>query len=904
MRKVLGGIAVVVVIVAAWWRWPHHDAPANKPAAPRPLPPAPAHAAKTDSDHPSPRGTAPKWTLDVDPEGPLRLEGQVVGADGRGIGGAEVWLGSVPPRQARTEDDGSFAFDKLVGRTYELTASAGTRTGGPVSYKLTGSSDPVVIALGEGASVDVTVSDASGQAIQGADVKVPDRADPTVKTDDHGKALITGLHPGWIAIEAEAPGYAPGSNVTSIGSAGGKGALAITLRKGAAVAGRVVDEAGHPLARVHVTAGDAADWWSDRGHAEQTTDDKGEFAFAALAPGSHTLSAIDGEHAPASSTPITVRADHPVAGVQIVMKAGAVVSGTVVDRDGTPVPYATVKVAGKGPEMWRIASRQATSDHRGKFALRGLARAQLQARAESDSAASQIADVDLASGAQVTDLRLVLDVTGTIAGTVVDEVGAPVAEVEVNAFPDLLAGASTEGLALAGMSSTTTDGAGGFVIRGVPDGSYRLWAARHATGFDEGWGKQSTPARAGDKGVRIVLPASGRVVGKLALDNGSAPTLAYVRLGVVPSTPASAGAFAIEDVAPGTYDLEIVGPEFAQLVKHDVKIEPGKTTDLGTIAVGRGRQLIGRVVDATGTPVAGASVKLGVMLFDSAEPSDAQQSYDDMSGIRTATTDQDGAFTLTGVPAKQTTVMATHPDRGQSLAMTVPGGADDPPTITLALRGYGSIVGTVTSKGQPVGGATISDASKGGGAQAAFAETAADGTFTLAKVPEGTHVLLAMQQQLMSMKSTSVTVQVTAGKQSTVAIDIPVGQVSLQILIKALPGNEVDAAQVLLFQGNVAMTSAEQLMNGFFQNAVQGMKLWFGPGKPLPVFDELVPGGYTACAIPLTGDLNDPQFQQRLQENMSLLKVYCKPVQVAASPALQTFEADVPAMVPLPTPKS
>jgi hypothetical protein len=37
----------------------------------------------------------------------------------------------------------------------------------------------------------------------------------------------------------------------------------------------------------------------------------------------------------------------------------------------------------------------------------------------------------------------------------VDGDGKPVPEVQVNAFPDVLGGASTEGLALAGMSSVT-----------------------------------------------------------------------------------------------------------------------------------------------------------------------------------------------------------------------------------------------------------------------------------------------------------------------------------------------------------------------------------------------------------------------------------------------------------------
>jgi hypothetical protein len=260
---------------------------------------------------------------------------------------------------------------------------------------------------------------------------------------------------------------------------------------------------------------------------------------------------------------------------------------------------------------------------------------------------------------------------------------------------------------------------------------------------------------------------------------------------------------------------------------------------------------------------------------------------------------------LAGVPQKSTTVMADHPDRGRSLSMSVPSGADDPPAITLALRGYGSIVGKVVMKGQPQANVAVSESTKGStGMQAAFVETATDGSFTMPKVAEGTHVLNAIQSQMMAMKSTSVTVQVTAGKQATVTIDIPVGSINLDVAIKPMAGNQVDAAQVFLFAGSVAITNAKQLGDGFFQGGLQGMKFWFGKAPAPPEYSELVPGDYSVCSVPITGDLSDSTFQQRLQENMQSLKVYCKAVKVAASPTTQTVTQDLPAMTPLPVPKS
>jgi uncharacterized GH25 family protein len=904
-RKVVGRLLGLGLVVVGLWlvvlRVRGHDAkPADDHARSAAIAATPAATPTPPAPGPAPRGPAPRWTLDPDAEGPLQLDGQVLGPDGKGAGGAEVWLGSVPARVAKTEDDGTFSFDKLVGRTYALSATSGELIGGPVRYKLTAHSDPIVIRLAEAAAVIVTVTDEARQPIKDAEVKLAELSERTVKTTDKGTARLAPIHPGWVRVSASAAGYAPGSNFTTVGSAGATGELGITLRKGYAVSGRVVDEAGKPVAKARVTASE--DPWGDPSDAGgATTDDKGGFTIAALSHGSHALLATDGEHAPARSPPITV-SDKPVGNVEIVMKAGGVIAGTVVDAVHRPVAFATIRVAGSGQQSWQAAARQATSDQKGAFELRGLARGKLQARAESDTAASKVVDADLSDKPRLDGLELVLDVAGTIAGIVVDDKGAPVPEVGVNAFPDFLGGAEASGLALAGLSSATTGGDGEFVIHGLPDGAYRIWAAQRSGGFGE-WGQHGTTAKTGDQNVRITLAAPGMLIGKLVLaGSGAAPAVATVALGFQAAAPATGGVFQLKDVTPGSYDVTFRGLEFAELIQHDVTIEPGKTTDLGTVTVTRGRKLSGKVVDKAGAPVAGAKVKAGAMLISIADDGGQADAIEAMSGIRSTVTDQDGRFTLVGIPAKATNVMADDPDRGRSVAVAIPEGDADPPDVTLALRGFGSIAGKVTRKGQPVPGVAISESSKGGGAQGQFTKTGSDGSFVLAKVPEGPHVINAMQQVTMSMKSTSVTVQVTADKQTIANVEIPVGELTVTVQVKPIAGNKVDAAQIFLFAGSVNVSTGRQLVDGVFQSSIQGIKFWLGAGKPVPEFAELVAGDYSICGLPVTGEMTDMQFQHRLQENMQLLKVYCRAAHVTASPPAQIFELELPAMTPLPAP--
>ncbi|MGE0547373.1 MAG: carboxypeptidase regulatory-like domain-containing protein [Kofleriaceae bacterium] len=911
-RKLIVGIVVlaavvfgVLVLVFGGGGKPATHAPtatARSAEVPATVPAAPETSAP-------PRTAATDWTLDTDPDGPLQLEGQVVGPDGKGLAGAKVHVSSNPRRDATTEDDGTFKFDKLLGRTYFLSATHGDLIGS-ARYKLTQTSDPIVIRLAQGASIEVTVVDDANKPIAGAEVIDAERAGSkpednteSVKTDSAGKATVKPVRPGYVRVSASATGYAPASSFTSVGSAGATGQITITLHKGFSVSGRVVDSRGKPVANATVSSRSGLWGFNDALDDDVTTATDGKFTIAALAPGSYTLSVVDGEHAPTRSAPVAVT-DRPVTGVEITMNDGGLLAGTVVDSAGNPVPFATVRVARSASDAeagWGVHARQATTDQRGTFELRGLPRAHQRARAESETAASKLAEVDLIEKSELRDVKLVLDVTGTIAGTVVDDTGAPVAEVQVNAFPDILGGESGEGVALAGMSSATTDGGGGFTIRGLPDGKYRLWATRSQVG-GSAWGQQGTPAKTGDQSVKITLAAPGSIVGKLALEGSTAPpTYATVHTGWQASTPVNSdGSFRIADVTPGAHDLSFTGPQFAELAKRDVKVEPGKQTDLGTITVTRGRRLVGNVVDRSGSPVAGAKVKVGEMLFELEGAGDAMDTYEQNAGIRSGISDASGAFVIVGIPKNATTAQANH-DRGRSEGIAIPAGTEDPPPVTLTLRGFGSITGKVTLKGKPQGGVTVSYAAKGGPAQMNVSKTDDTGTFTFAKVPEGTHVVQVMQQQqMMSLKSTSTTVTVAAGKSTKVNIEIPVGDITLTVAIKAQPNAKVDSAQVFLFSGTVAFDNAKQLTAGFAQGGAQGMKFWYGGATPMPAFAELVPGNYSACALPVTGDLEDPKLNQRIQKHMDAVKVYCKATKVAASPKQQTLVHEVPGMSPLP----
>jgi len=197
-RKLVGGaVALVVVVAGVWLLWfrDRGDDSARAASGSGRKADVKLDVPKATPDRGPSRGFSPKWSLDIDPEGPLRLEGQVVDGDGHGVADAEVWLASVPPRSAKTEGDGTFAFDKLVGRTYSLSAKHADLVGGPMTFKLTEHSDPIVIRLGAGATVVATIIDETAKPIADADVKVAGTSERASKSDAQGKATLKPVHP-------------------------------------------------------------------------------------------------------------------------------------------------------------------------------------------------------------------------------------------------------------------------------------------------------------------------------------------------------------------------------------------------------------------------------------------------------------------------------------------------------------------------------------------------------------------------------------------------------------------------------------------------------------------------------------------------------------------------------------
>ena len=191
----------------------------------------------------------------------------------------------------------------------------------------------------------------------------------------------------------------------------------------------------------------------------------------------------------------------------------------------------------------------------------------------------------------------------------------------------------------------------------------------------------SVRVRAGDEHGVLALPAPARIRGRVLAATGHPATeleVSLVQRGGAVRVADPDGRFELADIdpTPGSYQVSIAAPGAAARTL-EVRVAPGQTTDLGTVALESGRTLRGRVLDPTGVAVGGAVI-----------------SVDDASGARIAhsRSDELGGFEL-AVPDATLTVHATVAGVGSSRFETVPPGRS---AIELHLPETGRLEVTIT----------------------------------------------------------------------------------------------------------------------------------------------------------------------------------------------------------------
>ncbi|MEM8961623.1 MAG: carboxypeptidase-like regulatory domain-containing protein [Acidobacteriota bacterium] len=443
------------------------------------------------------------------------ISGKVTAEDG-----SEIEDMSVRPKRSsgRSEaskrfDSGAFVIDKLQAGVYQVhVKSKGFLPASVGDIQVTGGSitEDVEVTLRRGATLVGQILDPDGAPV--ADAAVSLDGDPTMQasSDEDGRYRLDGIESGHQVVVARHRDFLAGRGVIEV-RGDVENELDLTLGRGHAVRGAVLDPSGAPApeARVSLTA------MAGEMVTTALPDADGRFEYEKVAPGTYELTASSSGDRVARAElgePLVVAAGD-VDGLVLVLEESAVgkvrgvVSGVEVDDIPAVQVFALNEVIGD--------MRQAQLDFEGNFAIDDLMTGDWLVWAwHSTSLQGAQRDVAIGPGGEAwVELDLTPEDGLTLRGTVRHQ-SQPVRGAQVQVL----------GLDIGTQRAATTDAAGRFVIEGIAEGSYEIWAAADGGGV---W--RSTRTLDSSMDLDIELQSAG-LSGQITSSDGSPIARATVRL--------------------------------------------------------------------------------------------------------------------------------------------------------------------------------------------------------------------------------------------------------------------------------------------------------------------------------------------------------------------------------------
>ncbi|MCW5802685.1 MAG: carboxypeptidase regulatory-like domain-containing protein, partial [Deltaproteobacteria bacterium] len=245
-------------------------------------------------------------------------------------------------RPVETDDAGVFEVWGLPPGAYDVTAEApGSLPSATVRADVTrGDADGVVLELRAGVAVRGRVEPAQVANVSLSGFSSPTGlAGGTVATGADGVFELAGVEPGEVTLTAETYTGLAGEAVVTVGPAGAADVVVKLARRGVAVAGRVTDTSGAPVAGVTVAS-----------FGVTSTD--GTFRAPAVEPGEYGLSVFEGEDE------LDVVSPTPESGTIAVPEGGLPDLAIVVDARDRTLRGIVIGPDGKpAPDAWVVASR-------------------------------------------------------------------------------------------------------------------------------------------------------------------------------------------------------------------------------------------------------------------------------------------------------------------------------------------------------------------------------------------------------------------------------------------------------------------------------------------------------------------------------------------------------------------
>ncbi len=586
------------------------------------------------------------------------ITGRVLDAASRApLAGALVWGGD--HRHVHAAADGRFSLRVFGTGEVTVDAAAAGHLSSPAQVRP--DEQLVTCALRPTARIEGMVTDEPGHPVAGAEIQAQ-RADGrsvsspsqvTVLSGADGRFRLAGLAAGQIyEITAKREGFATATVPVEALHAGKRSPVRIVLRRGAIMAGRVVDAAGDPVSGAELTLR-AVSWRMRSPGVQVLSDATGHFHFSDLSSGLFDLRAsrsgfaatvVLGVEIPAMS-----RTEHAVPAVpmpravdlgEITLRPGAAIEGRVIDRRGAPIAKAEVKIECSDFFPWSmlrvIRNEPLATGADGRFRIEDLTPGS-SCRLSIQHAGHTPAQLPGVQAPTREPLRIELATARVLSGRITGPLDEPVSGAFVQVEPREVRLGS--GGRFSPEGGGRTDAEGHFRLENLPAGLLDLTVS--APGYRQKTAHAVEVPEAGGPPLEISLAKGETLTGTVVDSHGDPVADATIRAILNEAWAGNAqpvdgvtngeGHYHLDGLEAGTYMANVASPD-GEHASASVTVLPGLNRLDFTFP---GGEVEGRVLDRDGAPISGAAASL--------------QSVDRPGMPYTATTATDGTFRLRAV---------------------------------------------------------------------------------------------------------------------------------------------------------------------------------------------------------------------------------------------------------------
>lgn len=543
------------------------------------------------------------------------LGGRVVNEDGEGVVGARLAPVIHDREDVNRHESGAmaieagasgeFVFPALEPRTWNLYVTAENYAPKLSDELIAGATDNTIVLTRGVALSGSVIDDATDGPLEGVWVsaKPADLTVPPVRamSGGQGQFQLPPLDTKSFVIDIDTVPYVlkGGPLDLAIDSTGPPGPLELRVVEGGTIRGRVIEAATQePVGGVILRA--TPESKSRRTLETTSSDEDGHFEFAGVQTDSYTITPrlMNGFAKTGSSSRavrVAVAPGEVIDGVDITLSRDITITGTVIDRDGKPFHGAEVRGDG-GNIGWQDQTKSAED---GTFTLAGIkGECDVAVAANTPALASENQDIHVPlEGVTGVIIKLDIDRSGSIAGTLVDPHGNPVRA-------DIAAWGDTKLPNVPGFTNTASDGR--FFIRSLIADRYQILAS---VGHGQPYPVRTITLGPGQavRDLRLVFTAEGSssISGKV-LDASGGPVIASIsswrrvesgqgasRFPAGFAESRRDGAFEIAGLEEGVYELTASANEY---VEQTVYVEAGARDVV--IVMGGHTLLTGVVIDA------------------------------------------------------------------------------------------------------------------------------------------------------------------------------------------------------------------------------------------------------------------------------------------------------------------